>query len=77
LQDLSRETGWDWTEFAEKLDGVETVAGLILELEGRIPVQGEALAHRGFEFLVLQADARKIISVHVNRSPSPQTDELG
>ncbi|MFM9143219.1 MAG: transporter associated domain-containing protein, partial [Bacteroidota bacterium] len=42
LQDLSRETGWDWTEFAEKLDGVETVAGLILELEGRIPVQGEA-----------------------------------
>ncbi|MFY8198613.1 MAG: hemolysin family protein, partial [Bacteroidia bacterium] len=37
LQDLSRETGWDWSEFSEKLEGVETMAGLILELEGRIP----------------------------------------
>jgi CBS domain containing-hemolysin-like protein len=76
LQDLSRETGWDWSEFAEKLDGVETMAGLILELEGRIPVQGEVLVHRGFEFLVLQADARKIVSVHVKKSPVPFQDEL-
>ncbi|MGA1665652.1 MAG: hemolysin family protein [Bacteroidia bacterium] len=76
LQDLSRETGWDWSEFAEKLDGVETMAGLILELEGRIPVQGEVLMHSGFEFLVLQADARKIVSVHIKKSPVPFQDEM-
>ena len=74
LQDLSRETGWDWSEFSEKLEGVETMAGLILELEGRIPAQGEVLLHRGFEFLVLQADARKIVSVHVKRNPHAAND---
>ena len=74
LQDLSRETGWDWTEFSEKLEGVETMAGLILELEGRIPAQGEVLLHRGFEFLVLQADARKIVSVHLKRNPREAAD---
>lgn len=74
LQDLSRETGWDWSEFSEKLEGVETMAGLILELEGRIPAQGEVLLHRGFEFLVLQADARKIVSVHLKRNPREVAD---
>ena len=74
LQDLSRETGWDWSEFSEKLEGVETMAGLILELEGRIPAQGEVLLHRGFEFLVLQADARKIVSVHLKRNPHAAND---
>lgn len=74
LQDLSRETGWDWSEFSEKLEGVETMAGLILELEGRIPAQGEVLLHRGFEFLVLQADARKIVSVHLKRNPRETID---
>ncbi|NBW43061.1 MAG: gliding motility-associated protein GldE [Sphingobacteriia bacterium] len=74
LQDLSRETGWDWSEFSEKLEGVETMAGLILELEGRIPAQGEVLLHRGFEFLVLQADARKIVSVHLKRNPREAAD---
>ena len=74
LQDLSRETGWDWSEFSEKLEGVETMAGLILELEGRIPAQGEVLLHRGFEFLVLQADARKIVSVHIKRNPHAAND---
>ncbi len=74
LQDLTRETGWDWSEFSEKLEGVETMAGLILELEGRIPAQGEVLLHRGFEFLVLQADARKIVSVHIKRNPHAAND---
>ena len=74
LQDLSRETGWDWSEFSEKLEGVETMAGLILELEGRIPAQGEVLLHRGFEFLVLQADARKLVSVHLKRNPHAAND---
>jgi len=72
LQDLSRETGWDWSEFSEKLDGVETMAGLILELEGRIPAQGEVLLHKGFEFLVLQADARKIVSVQLKRAANAE-----
>ena len=76
LQDLSRETGWDWSEFSEKLEGVETMAGLILELEGRIPAQGEVLLHRGFEFLVLQADARKIVSVHLKRNPHAANDDV-
>ncbi|MFM7700045.1 MAG: transporter associated domain-containing protein, partial [Bacteroidota bacterium] len=65
LQDLSRETGWDFSPFQASLEGVETLAGLVLELEGRIPLQGEVLRHYGFEFKVIQADHRRIMAMHL------------
>ncbi|MBU6191809.1 MAG: gliding motility-associated protein GldE [Bacteroidetes bacterium] len=65
LQDLSRETGWDFSPFQASLEGVETLAGLVLELEGRIPLQGEVLRHHGFEFKVIQADHRRIMAMHL------------
>ncbi|MFM8686291.1 MAG: transporter associated domain-containing protein [Bacteroidota bacterium] len=44
---------------------METLAGLVLELEGRIPLQGEVLRHFGFEFKVIQADHRRIMAMHL------------
>lgn len=65
LQDLSRETGWNFQPFHTSMDGVETVAGLLLELEGRIPQQGDLIRKHGFEFKVLQADSRRIIALQI------------
>jgi len=76
LQDLSRETGWDFSSFEGSMEGVETLAGLLLELEGRIPLQGEVLHRNNFEFKVLQADSRRIIAVQLTyKGPPNQANE--
>ena len=73
LQDLSRETGWDFSPFHESLDGVETLAGLVLELEGRIPLQGDVLRQHGFVFKILHADTRRIMAVQLSyQDPSKE-----
>ncbi len=47
---------------------VDTLAGLIFQVCGRIPVRGEVVSRlRGFEFEVVAADARRIKSVKVTR----------
>ncbi len=43
----------------------ETLAGLILELEGKIPAVGENTKYLNFEFSVKKADKRRIEQVHV------------
>ena len=65
-------------EFEEKLGPVlsederdadiETVGGLVFNLAGRVPAKGEGIAHgSGIEFLVLDADARRIRRLRVRR----------
>jgi gliding motility-associated protein GldE len=76
LQDLSRETGWNFSSFEESMEGIKTLAGLLLELEGRIPLQGEVLRRNDFEFKVIQADTRRIMAVQVTYKASlPQTHD--
>lgn len=71
LQDFARVSGWDFGRISSQ-EGVETMAGLVLELEGRIPAQGESLVHHGFEFTILQADHRRIVSMQVTSLEMPQ-----
>jgi magnesium and cobalt transporter len=76
LQDFSRETGWNFSSFEESMEGIKTLAGLLLELEGRIPLQGEVLRRNDFEFKVIQADTRRIMAVQVTYKASlPQTHD--
>ena len=50
---------------------IETVAGLVSALAGRLPQRGEVIAHpAGFEFEVTDADPRRIKRVRVR--PAPQ-----
>jgi magnesium and cobalt transporter len=69
-------------EFEEKLGQVlsederdadiETVGGLVFNLAGRVPAKGEVLLHpSGIEFLILEADARRIRRVRVRRTVAP------
>jgi magnesium and cobalt transporter len=52
---------------------IETVGGLVFNLAGRVPAKGEIILHpSGVEFLVLDADARRIRRLRV-RKTLPET----
>lgn len=47
---------------------IDTVAGLVTTLAGRVPAKGELVSHpSGLEFRVLEADARRVRRVRVKR----------
>ena len=68
-------SGWmPADEFCDRLGiprelagGYETVAGLILNLFGRIPTLGEATAAEGFRFEIIDLDDRRIDKLLVSR----------
>ncbi len=48
---------------------IETVGGLVFNLAGRVPTKGEIITHpSGIEFLVLDADARRIRRLRVRKT---------
>jgi magnesium and cobalt transporter len=53
---------------AEQDEEVETIAGVVAALAGRVPQRGEVIQHpHGVEFQVLQADARRIRRLRISR----------
>ena len=51
---------------------IDTVAGLVTALAGRVPQRGEVITHPGgFEFQVTDADPRRVKRVRVRRLPEP------
>jgi CBS domain containing-hemolysin-like protein len=59
----------------DERESVDTLAGLVVKLAGRVPARGEVLAHgSGMEFEVLDADPRRIHRLRI-RNPQPQSDE--
>jgi magnesium and cobalt transporter len=55
---------------------IETVGGLVFNLAGRVPTKGEIIPHpSGIEFLVLEADARRIRRLRARRTATPEAEE--
>jgi len=55
-------------------EGIDTVAGLVADLAGRVPQRGEVIAHTaGIEFQVVEADPRRAVRLRVRRS-DPKRD---
>ena len=52
-------------------DDHDTVGGLVLSRFGRLPKRGETVVIDGLAFQVLRADSRKLLSLLVERRPSP------
>jgi CBS domain containing-hemolysin-like protein len=51
---------------------IDTVAGLVTALAGRVPQRGEVISHAGgFEFQVTDADPRRVKRVRVRKLPEP------
>jgi CBS domain containing-hemolysin-like protein len=53
----------------------ETLAGFLLSRLGHIPVVGESLEHRGWEFTVLEVDRHRVEQVRVVAPPPEPTDD--
>jgi CBS domain containing-hemolysin-like protein len=56
------------------VDGAEidTIGGVAVALAGRVPQRGEVLPHpSGFDFEIVEADARKVRKVRIRRTPKP------
>src|SRR6185503_7534324 len=71
LDDLEEMLGSDLTppDFEEE---IETVAGLVTALAGRLPQRGEVIAHpAGFDLEVVDADPRRVKKVRVRPAPAP------
>jgi CBS domain containing-hemolysin-like protein len=55
----------------EERQEVDTLAGLVFALAGRVPIRGELIAHpSGIEFEVLDADPRRIRRLRLRRRSS-------
>jgi CBS domain containing-hemolysin-like protein len=60
---------------ADMEEDIDTVAGLVVALAGRVPQRGEVIAHPdGYEFEVVEADPRRVRRVRVRGGPSPRAD---
>jgi magnesium and cobalt transporter len=69
VEDFEARVGPVLTE-DERAADIDTVGGLVFTLAGRIPARGEVLSHpSGWEFRVLEADARRLRRLRVRRSP--------
>jgi CBS domain containing-hemolysin-like protein len=71
LEDLEAAVGVDLAppDFEEEID---TVAGLVTALAGRVPQRGEVIAHpAGYELQVLDADPRRVKRVRLRPAAAP------
>jgi len=75
VEDFETRMGQVLTE-EERAADIDTMGGLVFTLAGRVPVRGELVSHpSGLEFLVMDADARKIRRLRVRRPGGRQAAE--
>jgi gliding motility-associated lipoprotein GldD len=67
LNDVSRVMEVERKDFEDLEGDIDTVAGLLLELFGKIPVRNEKIEHNGFKFTVESVDKRRIKRVKITR----------
>jgi CBS domain containing-hemolysin-like protein len=53
-------------------EDIDTLGGFVVDFAGRVPQRGEVLSHpAGYDFEVIEADARKVRKIRVRRTPTP------
>ena len=74
IEDFEAEYGEILSE--EEREDIDTLAGLVFTLAGRVPGRGEVLTHSsGVEFEVLEADPRRINRVVIRNVSALQSDK--
>ena len=78
INDMCRIMKIDRDEFKEILGEADTLAGMLLELWGKIPAKFEVIKYKRFKFTIESADARKIMRVKISIESKSQinTNEL-
>jgi CBS domain containing-hemolysin-like protein len=75
LEDLEDALGASLASSDQEED-IDTVAGLVGALAGRVPQRGEVITHPGgYEFEVTDADPRRIKRVRIRKTAAPETAE--
>ena len=69
LHDVLRIINFELDFFEEFENEIESVAGLILELSGKIPARNETVSYKNLTFRILNADNRRINRVKVSIMP--------
>lgn len=69
LNDVCRVVGLDTTTFDNIKGDSDSLAGLVLELAGRIPKINESVEYENYRFLITAADKRRIIQIKVTIEP--------
>jgi len=57
-------------------EDIDTLAGLILEIKGGIPMKGEVIEHAGFKFTVESADRRRIKRVKISLPEKKEEERI-
>ena len=71
LEDLESAMGQDFAP-PDVDEEIDTVAGLVTALAGRVPQRGEVIAHPGgFDFEVTDADPRRVKRVRIRPTAAP------
>ena len=65
LNDFFKITSIEDTIFDDIKGEYETLAGLLLELKGEIPLKGDRIDYKNFTFFVEAADNRRIKQIKV------------
>jgi CBS domain containing-hemolysin-like protein len=74
LDDFKEKTGIDLSEVQTE-DDVDTLGGLVFAELGRVPVRGEiVVVEQGFEFEVLEADARRVKRLRIRPAPAERAN---
>lgn len=76
LNDFCKAIGENPTTFNEIKGESESLAGLLLELHGRLPLVNETMSHERFTFTVVAADSRRIKSIKVEIVPQAPSSTL-
>jgi putative hemolysin len=78
LNDFYHITQFDESIFDEVRGDADTLAGLILELTGEIPENGDEIEYSPFKFIVEQIDSRRIkqVRVIINRTEEVEEEKL-
>jgi CBS domain containing-hemolysin-like protein len=72
LEEFKEETGIDLAT-GEDAEAVDTLGGLVVSLLGRVPQRGEIVPHpSGYEFEVLEADARRVKRLRIRKLPKAE-----
>jgi putative hemolysin len=74
LNDVSRIMNIDRSTFSTGNEEIDTLAGLVLELSGKIPAKDEVIKHNNITFTIDSVDRRKIkrIKVSIENTTSSQ-----
>ena len=67
---------FDLNESQFEEDDVETIAGLVVKLLGRIAVVGDSVSFNGLTFTVVEVDGARVTKLKIYKEPAPVSEEV-